>query len=200
LFPVPAPRTLKLIGPEFHPAFYTPQVQNVLKALHQHFPQAAASVLAEDRAVLLAWPIILFDIISKATDLKSGKDQERMAFWRAYEEDPYTTALIFQKVTEFNEKWPGAWPKQRLLCTALAAPEFSGRQPEWKELMPYIESLRREVSNPRELHPNNCSQELLKINKRRQSILLQWDDCLQAREEVRKSGVQVPPLILRIAP
>jgi hypothetical protein len=197
LFPVPAPRTLKLIGREFHPAFYTPQVQNLLKKLHSHFRKTAVAVVAEDRVVLLAWPIILFDIVSKVTDLKSCARQDRMAFWRAYEEDPCTTALLFQKVTEFTEQWPDVWPKQRLLCTALAAPEFSGRQSEWKELEPYIADLSSEVSNPRKLHPNNYSQELGKINRRRRSILLHWQDCLEARKKVRKSGVRVPPLSLR---
>ena len=196
---MPPPRTLKLIGLEFHPAFYTPQVQHPLKALHQHFLPAADAVVAEERVVLLAWPIILFDIVSKVTSLNSQTAEDRSAFWRAYEEDPYTTALLFQKVTEFNEKCPRAWPKQRLLCAALAAPEFSGRKPEWKELTPYMDSLCREACNLRQLHPSNYRQELLKINERRRSILLQWDDCLQARKKVRKSGVEVPPLILRMA-
>jgi hypothetical protein len=195
-----ARRTLELIGLEFHPAFYTPQVQNVLKALHRHYPQTAAAVHAADRMVLLAWPIILFEIVSKVTDLKSCKGPDRRAFWDAYEEDAFTSALLFHKVTEFNEKLPSAWPKQRLLNTALAAPEYLGKQPEWKELMSYIESLSSEVSNPRELHPNNYSQELRKINKRRKSILLHWKDCLEAREALRKYDVRVPPLILRVAP
>jgi hypothetical protein len=35
--------------------------------------------------------------------------------WRAYEEEPFTTKLLFQEVTEFKDKWLGAWPKPRLL-------------------------------------------------------------------------------------
>jgi hypothetical protein len=202
LFPVPARRKLKLIGTEFHPAFYTPQVQNLLKALHKNFPDTAAVIVAEDRVALLAWPIILFEIVSRIAvqfhEAQSVTKEDRAQFWLAYEEDPFTTALLFQRVTEYNLQWPGVWQKQRLLGTALAAPQFSGTQPEWKVLIPWIDSLREEVDNPRDVQPKNCSQELLKINKRRKAILLDWKDCIKAREQMRESGPEVPPLILRI--
>src|SRR6266571_3433461 len=100
-----AARTQQLIGTEVHPAFYTAEVQKMLAPYRPEL-QKRTVVDPRDHAALLAWPIIVFEIVSEVTMPLPVKWQYRKRFWRAYEEDSFLAAKLFLELTKYNHNWP----------------------------------------------------------------------------------------------
>jgi len=115
-----------------HPAFYTAKVQKILVPCRPEL-QKRTVVDPRDHAALLAWPIIIFEIISQVTMPASG-EEVRERFWCAYEEAPDLAAKLFVELTEYNHSWPDRWNKQRLLNESLMTLEFQGQMPAWKDV------------------------------------------------------------------
>jgi hypothetical protein len=196
---MPAPRTQQLIGTEVHPAFYTAKVQKILTPYRPEL-RTRAVVDPRDHAALLAWPIIVFEIVSQVTNPAYGAYGEgpnRERFWCAYEDDPELAANLFVELTEYNHSWPDQWNKPRLLNESLMALEFQGQRPAWTDVRKHIENLYEGLGAPPAYWPQNFSEHLRDINQRRMEILEVWQESLDAKAKLEKAGIRVPPLLLR---
>ncbi len=192
---MPAARTQELIGTEVHPAFYTAKVQKILVPYRPEL-QNRTVVDPRDHAALIAWPIIIFEIISQVTMPVCG-EAVRERFWCAYEEAPELAAKLFVELTEYNHSWPDRWNKQRLLNESLMTLEFQGQMPAWKDVREHIESLFEGIGVPPAYWPQTFSEHLSEINQRWMGILALWQESFSSKAKLEKAGIRIPPLLLR---